>query len=570
MSSVQKRYEYKVYRAGVYMGNLPNVTSEFNFSQDINTAGSQMTITCAVSADVAVVAEGTVDDESAVPLQDESGNSINQEDQYPIVGLGSNTSSIIRNGNQVIVYEYSSWNPNGKAVFRGIIQRWEADFGGPGGADNSITILIYSDGTDLSNYIVAGSNTLVADQSQLSQNDFASSSVGQSFVAGVGVTNLAAIDVTLDVASGSDMVTMYVFNGPPSTDFTTAIASVSQAVTATTATVYQFVFPVALPVTAGTTYSFIVDDGNNFNNNTNFNTFIDDSKLYANGTLYIASRVGGVPTWLADTTQSLYFKTYYTQSITSQTFTNVDPVAGYLKPILNAYISQGGKIGYSSSTVVNSPLSLTLQTNTNTVYEAMQQALSVAPSTYYYYVDLGTDTLYFKAASTTADVKLLKDYHISKMRLIATIEQIINTVYFTGGLVMGSNIYTYDKDATSASQFGIFLDRPTNNLVTTTTTAHQIGSAEIARLKNEQFQTSVTITDNHMDISTLKPGQVIGFQGFGSFVDNMLLQVVRVDYTPHEATLTLGLLPKRIHQAVQQVVSGYVGLQTVVNPSSPS
>ena len=62
----------------------------------------------------------------------------------------------------------------------------------------------------------------------------------------------------------------------------------------------------------------------------------------------------------------------------------------------------------------------------------------------------------------------------------------------------------------------------------------------------------------------------VGFNGFGTFVDNLVLQIVRVDYTPESATLTLGILPKRVHQAVEQVVRGVIGLNTVDNPTTPS
>jgi hypothetical protein len=47
-ADVPTRIAYKVYsRSGSFLGELPNVSSKFAFSQDINSAGSSIQITCA-------------------------------------------------------------------------------------------------------------------------------------------------------------------------------------------------------------------------------------------------------------------------------------------------------------------------------------------------------------------------------------------------------------------------------------------------------------------------------------------------------------------------------------------
>ena len=73
-----------------------------------------------------------------------------------------------------------------------------------------------------------------------------------------------------------------------------------------------------------------------------------------------------------------------------------------------------------------------------------------------------------------------------------------------------------------------------------------------------------------MDLTTLKPGLVIGFNGFGTFVDQLLLQIVRIDYTPEYATLTLGIMPKRMSLTLQQITKGLLAQETIANPTSPS
>ena len=106
--------------------------------------------------------------------------------------------------------------------------------------------------------------------------------------------------------------------------------------------------------------------------------------------------------------------------------------------------------------------------------------------------------------------------------------------------------------------------------MTVAATADAIGTSEVAELKDEQYQTVVKVLDNQMDISSLHVGQIVGFRGHGSFVDQLLEQIVRIDYTPDEATLTLGLLPKRTLPEFERITRGLIAQQTIANPTSPS
>jgi hypothetical protein len=273
-------------------------------------------------------------------------------------------------------------------------------------------------------------------------------------------------------------------------------------------------------------------------------------------------------------TGDLYFETFSGTGTTTGTYTSVDPTTGMVVPLMNDYIARGGNITYTSSSIQSTGLAITYQFNTNTTYEGLQAGLSVSPNGFYYTVDLGTDLLTFRQASSTADIVLTKGLHIDKMTLIATTEQIVNSVYFTGGIISSGppavNLYSQYYNAKSIALYGPHLDRPTNNLVTDQPTADAIGTSEISEMKNEQYQTTVTVLDHTMDISSIKNGMTVGFNGFGNFVDSLIMEIVRIDYTPEEATLTLGILPKKIHQAVEQVVRGVIGLNTVNNPDSPS
>lgn len=584
-TDVPKRYDYKVFDSNnVYLGNLPNVTSQFGFSQDINTAGAQITVECAVSPDTSLLPTNVLTDESGNILTDESSVTLTDEGTPPIMSPGSfTTGAIIKNGNLVQVWEYGFYNPNGKCLFRGEIERWEASFGAGGGSggaamgdtsSDTITLLIYSDGQDLDNYLVRGNPyTYTADVSQTSQNTSVVVSAnaigaghdffGQTWKVGAGVTNLGAISLLLN---GSANVTVTAYDTPALSH----IYGVStQFVNVVGATEIQFAFSSLITTIPASTlfYSVTVDAGQSIT------LYASTANPYANGAMYEALYSGsGGGSYITTSVSGydMYFKTFSGTGSTTGTFTSQDPTTGMLAPIMSDYISRGGVITYTSSTIQATGLSLTATFNTRTAYDAIQAILTLAPNGFYFYVDLGTDVLYFKQASTTADIVLTKDHHFDQITIIATIENVINQSFFTGGPVSGVNIYTSSSDPTSISLYGPRLDRTSDNGIIDLPTAQTIPASDVAEKKSEQYQTTVTVVDKTMDTTTLKPGLTVGLNGFGTFADSLIAQIVRVDYTPEEATLTLGVLPPRQSTALDQITRQLLAQQTLANPSTPS
>lgn len=565
---VPKRYLYKVLtNTGAYIGNLPNVISEFGFTQDINTAGSQITIECAVSPDTSRLPSEALTDEAGNILTDENSSGLQSETTAPIVAPGNfNTNALIKNGNALKVFEYSYYYPNGKCMFLGQMERWEADFGGDG--NDTIKILAYSDGQDLDNYLVRGNPyTYTLDQSNTTSNATAIISegyswdrYGQTWTVGTGVTNLGAINIAL---SGTANVTVKVFSSPTSY---TELASVTKAISLGGITEVSFAFPVTIVTTPGNSLFFTVkvDSGQSCT------IYYQNSNIYANGQMYNSNYGGGGGGAYASLTADLWFKTFSGAGSTIGTFTSLDPSTGMLKTFMDDYIARGGLISYASNSIDATGLILSYGLNTNTTFEAIRAVNSISPNGFYFYVDLGTDVLYFKKSKTVADITLTKGRHLSKIKFVATIENLRNQVYFTGGLVAGYNLYKTYQDATSMGLYKPKLDRKTDNRVTVSATADAIGGSALAEQKDESYQTVVSILDRTMDITLLKPGLILGFNGFGTFADNVLAQIVAVNYTPEVATLTLGILPKRLTPEFDKITRGLIAQQTIANPAIPS
>lgn len=578
-ANVPKRYLYKVFNStGKYLGNLPNVVSEFNPVLDINSAGLSLGIECATSPDIALNIVDIYTDESGVPYTDEAGvNNYTTEGNItlvsPNVALMAQGNAfydaLIKNGNILQVWESGYYYPNGLCRFNGMIENWKGGFGGDGGHD-SVKIVAYSDGYDLDNYMARGAPfTYTTDQSQTSQNTGENiqtvrgtfNKSGQSFRVGAGVTNIGAITV---MVNGTANVTIKLWD---SYSQITLLGTASQNVSVTNPTALQVAFPYGIPVTAGTSYFFSVevDDGQSIT------VYYQNTDVYANGQHFTASYAGGSGGGaFGAATGDLYFITASSSGSTTGTYTSQDPSIGMLEPIVTDYNGRGGLITYSSSTIDATGLSLTVTFNTNTILEAIKSILDLSPNGFYWYVDPGTDTLYFKKVSTTADFTITKGVHINDIEVGASIENVKNQDFFSGGTVSGSNIYTTSQDNTSITAYGVRLNRESNNRITDLTTAQTVAKGTISKLKDEQYQTQIIILDQTMDITLLKPGKTIGFNGFGTFVDNLILQIARVEYHPHYAVVQVGNLPLRMADDYEKITRGLLAAQTVANPTSPS
>lgn len=148
---IEKSYIYRVYRDSNYLG-LIYPTSEFGFNQDINTAGSSITISVPLNMDNASEAIDPILDEDGNIVLDESDNPLLSERQPDEIG-NSNDAILLRNGNTVEITEVSNYHPNGKSMFSGQINLISGDISGEN-FEETVDITVYSFGFELDNYII--------------------------------------------------------------------------------------------------------------------------------------------------------------------------------------------------------------------------------------------------------------------------------------------------------------------------------------------------------------------------------------------------------------------------------
>lgn len=572
-AEVPTRHLYKVYNSeGTYVGLLPTPISEFGYAQEINTSGVQISIDVPGTADTSRQAPNTLTDESGTTLTDESSVTLTDEGATPIVAPGDATNNaLIKNGNLLQIWEYNYYWPNGKCMFRGQMERWDAGFGEDDG--DVITITAYSEGQDLDDYLIRGNPyTYTGDVTQSSQN--ASVTVdqagmgsafdrsGQVWKVGSGVTNLGAISLLL---LGTADVTIDVYDSPT---LGTLLGSVTLGVSVASATEIQFGFPTTITTVPLSTYFFQVRVASG----QSILMYYSTANPYANGDMYSANFGGGSGGGAYGVVAGgdLYFKTFSGTGATIGTFTSLDPVTGMLPIFMDDYIARGGLVTYTDDTIEDTGLSLTYSFNTNTINEGVGAVRSMALSGFYSYVDIGTSLLYMKRVSETADITLTRGRHISRFRLGTTIEGVKNSINFTGGETAGVNLYRQYNDATSVRRYRTKLDRRTDNRVTVAATANAIGGSYLEEQKDEQYQTKVTILARTMDITLVKPGMTVAIRGYGTFVDTIVAQIVAIDYTADRVVCMLGVLPKRLGLEVDRTTRGLLAQQTIANPTSPS
>lgn len=334
-------YDYKISNSlGQYLGLLQNVTSDFNYNQNIGTSFAQVEITVGQSADTAGLPVSPLLDVTGNNILDETGNQITDDGVGDIVG-SNNPSNLIQNNNQIQIIEYSQWNPNGVVVFSGYISKWKATFG----SKDDIVITCISNGQDLNNYLVPGESS--ADQSQTQIDAYVqiqesqkigSFRVGQTFTVGSGITSVSGIQVWLGMNGSPEQITLKLWSSLADAGVgTSPLATATGQITTNVMTGVTFTFQTPVTVTPNTQYFFTVQATDAFG----ANIYFKQSDVYAGGTMYYST--GGTYTNAGYATYDLAFYTYFISTSVAVPYAGFD-VTGVLNTIMANYISAGGGV----------------------------------------------------------------------------------------------------------------------------------------------------------------------------------------------------------------------------------
>lgn len=569
-TDVPTRVDHKVYsRSGRYLGLLPDVSSKFAFPQDINSAGSSIEITCGkyIKNDVTIS-----------PLLTEAGDPITTEDDRVItvaqtdlvVAQGDSVDdAMFKNGNRIKSWLYNQYYPNGKLVFSGQVNRVKFRYGA---GETGVKLTVYSDGLDLDQYIARGYPFVYT--LDVNYPNWTTSlginfdggkgagwyTLGQTFTTGPAVTNLGAIILLLQ---GTADVLISIYDAPNGD----LIGSTTKSIANGSPAEVQFEFASLLPVTPNTQYFLAIW----LSPGQTINAYLNYPGALAGGDVYESTYSGGSGggSFILGPSD-LYLKTFSGTPTTTTTYASKDPVADMAHGILLDYNARGGYI--TERDFDPTGLSLTYTFVVATIFDALKKVLEMSQTGYYWYIDLGTADIDIQQMSDTADFTIVRGRDFSQLDIDLSIEQVKNYLLLSGGETAGTNLYRDYQDNESATNYGIRTATKSDNRITIAATADAIGDSFIAENADEKQETSLIVLNSMIDITLLIPGKTIGFKNFDSFIDTLVLPIVRREpnFSDGYTKLTLGRLPVRMTDEIQRIQRELVFEQTIKNPSTPS
>lgn len=179
--------------------------------------------------------------------------------------------------------------------------------------------------------------------------------------------------------------------------------------------------------------------------------------------------------------------------------------------------------------------------NTNTIKEAVDKVIELAPADWYYAV-LPDGTLRFKARSTTIDHRLIIGKNIASADYEQRSENIVNDVYFIGG---GDPplFYRYTRQG-SIDAYGRRVKKIVDGRVTVAATAQTMSERVLDENELPEIRLKLRIVDNNgynqdrgYDIESIKVGDVLQIKNISESMetpvswDNALWDVNVWDYT---------------------------------------
>jgi YD repeat-containing protein len=253
---------------------------------------------------------------------------------------------------------------------------------------------------------------------------------------------------------------------------------------------------------------------------------------------------------------------------TALTYSSQDPT-NILKDILDKFTAAGGLVDYDSSSTDLTGTTVSYVFKADTILDAIDHCLSLAPTDWYWYIDMANNILYFRNRPVDVSHRFLLGKHIENFALEKHIENLINVVYFSGGPTAGINLFNKYSDATSIAAYRRSIARISDNRVTIDASAQIISESMINRYKDPIYRSEITILDRDYPIEEIQLGQLIGFSNFGNFVDQVTMQVVAKRYFPDKVTLQLDTLLPSVSKRVEDVKRNLDNLNTLDNPSVP-
>lgn len=568
MPGSQKTYIYRVYdESNNFVGVWDkDIASEFALGEEINSAGSQVTVKLARPAN-------------------DFGEGVTVDFNF-----------------KVKIYAVDAGAPNGTLVFTGYISNYVPVWG-----QDEINITLLGYGADLGEYMIHGgasvdNATTDGAISPVANSGFSYYYVAQTFTlteqtrinsVELFMNELAMIGFGnyLEIHSGTP-IDVDSLGVPEAT-----LVSQHNFADSTGHEVCSFLPEGGPIVLAAGTYFVLLTPGGDPGVGASMKV-MNSSNQYSGGASYHALDEGSDPTQVFTTTfpgtiNGAYDLWFRINAGTTQAYYSMDP-SDILRSILDIYAQQGGVIDYDINSIDDTGTLVTYTFNANTVFEGIKKVLELAPVDWYWYVDQATNLLHFHRKSASLDRSFVLGKDIITISPRKTIENMVNKIYFLGG--GEPPLYRQYSHEPSIALYGQKMLLYIDQRVTNQTTADTIAKSILDQRNAPEIQLEFEIVDSNVDpvngydLESLVIGETVGLRATGGSGESLwdvarwdedywdynaqdigtaLLQAVRIERTASTAKIFCSTVPPDVNKRIEDINRNLEASQTVEAPSSP-
>lgn len=555
---------YKVFSSfsGVFLGELNNVSSKFSFSNQINTAGGSTSIKVNVNPD-----------------------DVLEDSLYEV-------------DNCIKVFVKDEQAPNGRLVYAGYISKVEADYSEE---TASITVMPYGNKSNKLLFLTSETTGFSQTGNDGTQVFTGQTSSGYSYayqdITPTGITSISSIVARTSIWGGGSSIRIRakLFTSLALLKTLSSDASFATSDWITNpdiASEIRFTFSTPPTITSGTTYYVRFDAEATVPVVYPYGYFVSllGTATSASGGYY----EGTFGNWY-DNVIDCYIKVFASDEDTTISYTTTE-ISDIFRDIVDSAIAQGSDISYTPFSIKDTGTTITHDFNTDDINAALETCRKAAPDGWYWYIDLATNIIYFlpeddldnithsfKVGGSIKDVKLLKNS-----------EDIVNTVYFTGGETAGVNLFVKYTDTDSYDEFGKKAVSVSDSRVTSTVTSAAMANNLLGKYSGINAIVEGSVIDNSTDsngydIESVELGvnSIIGNVAGGESWDyaligtdswdtnlyilgNQILQIVKYNYSVGSLEIVLNIPDNSIYNIIRDSKRGVDTLTTNNNPSAPS
>lgn len=304
-----------------------------------------------------------------------------------------------------------------------------------------------------------------------------------------------------------------------------------------------------------------------------------------------------LPTW-SSASYDAYFKLYKSTGNTTAVFNSTDP-SSILRRIIGNFNDLGGTVTYSTTSVDDTDTAVSYTFSTNTMLEGLNKIVELAPQNWYWYLDYGTNLINFHEKSVEPNHTFSLEKDLIDAKFEKRIEDVVNTVYFTGGDTGGGeNLFIKYTNDESITKYGIKALKYSDQRVTVTATADTIANTILANRSEPELRVTLVVMDSNnnqdmgYDIESIQVGDVVAVRNITQQVglstwdvsrwdesywdfniynlSSLQMQIQKLEYEEDTMTVYASTIPTDINKRIEDINRNLETLQNQNNPVTPS